>query len=221
MAGQCYYFPPLAPAQGKLVSGFAVRPGRTSGAPTFHAGLDFGVGDAPAGVVPVYAVAAGFVEVLPAEAVSRGPFAGYGNAVGLRHEGADRGWWTFYAHLSAHKGTLTAFRDRAVMVPAGAVLGWVGKTTNGKFVGMHQHLHFEVRRAKPDGSTPLPGTYGPVELPAGAAAANLRRGYNVDPAIWLAARGITFGYRGALEVRPPACVPSIYESDARVRAALL
>jgi len=217
----CDYYPPIAPSTGRLVSGFGVRPGRTSGAPTFHAGLDFGIGDERPDVVPVYAVAAGLVEVLPNENVTRGPFAGYGNAVGLRHQGPDTGWWSFYAHLSARKGTLEGFRERRLVVPAGALLGWVGKTTNGKFVGMHQHLHFEVRRAKPDGGAPLPGIYGPTELPPAVVAANLRRGFNVDPALWLAARGVTIGGRGSIQVRPPACTPSVTEADALARVALL
>lgn len=206
----CEYAPPLQPDQGRLGSRFGVRPGiQPPHLPTFHAGIDLLTPGRPQGTTPVYAVGAAYVERLPSNDVVRGAFAGYGNAVVLRHFGRDRGFWTFYCHLQRHAPYMAVFLERGLVLPAGAIVGWVGATTNGKFPGMGAHLHFEVRRAKADGSSPLPGPY---------------RTYNVDPVPWLAARGIRFGSafnRGAIVVEPPeACPAAIALSDAKVRAAL-
>lgn len=218
---QCFYFPPLTPREGTLISGFGVRPGRLSGAPTFHAGLDFGVGGAAVGRVPAYSVADARVQYLGREADRRGPYSGYGNAVVLRHVGRDEGFWTLYAHLDVQKGYMASFRDGGLILPAGSVVGHVGKTTNAKFAGMHQHLHFEVRAATSSGGSPFPGVYGPTVIPAGVDAVNMRRGHNVDPRPWLAARGIVFGYRGAIGInKAGACFPSESDSALRVAAAL-
>ena len=206
----CEYSPPLQPDQGRLGSRYGVRAGiQPPHLPTFHAGIDLVTPDRAAGSTPVYAIAAAHVERLPSNDARSGPFNGYGNAVVLRHFGRDSGFWTFYCHMQRHAHALPQLLERGLVVPAGALIGWVGATNNGKFPGMGHHLHLEVRRAKPDGSSPLPGPY---------------RTYNVDPVPWLAARGIVFGSafnRGAIVVEPPqACAPSVAVSDAKLRAAL-
>jgi murein DD-endopeptidase MepM/ murein hydrolase activator NlpD len=62
-------------------------------------------------------------------------------------------------------------------VEPGTMLGRVGHTTNGRFPGMVSHLHLELRRALPDGSSPFPGAY---------------RRHNEDPEEWLADLGVRF-----------------------------
>lgn len=206
MSARCLYYSPLAPSEGRLISGFGVRPGRTSHLPTFHAGLDFGIpADRSEGEVPVYAVASGVVEHLPLDSARRGGFNGYGNAVVIRHTlTRDAGTWALYAHLFAHAPGL----EEGATVSAGTLLGHVGRTTNDKFRGMHRHLHFEVRQARSDGASPFPGAYGPTRIPAGVDAVNIRRGNNIDPEVWLAERGIAFGYRGAIQFTSTlACAP--------------
>lgn len=150
----------VAPTAGRLTSGYGVRPGRRTGAPTFHAGIDLA---ANAGA-PVRAVAAGRVAALATDAQRRSPTDGYGNVVAIDH---GNGWWTVYAHLSAIEVML------GEPVPEGKVLGRAGNTSNGKFPGMGAHLHFEVRDASR--GAPFPGPY---------------RRFNVDPEPWLRARGV-------------------------------
>lgn len=187
------------------MSRYGVRPGRLSRLPTFHAGIDLGVPGKRAGEVPVFAVADAILERLPSDADRSGPFNGYGNAAVLRHVGPDAGWWTFYAHMFRHARYLPTFLERGQLVKAGTVLGYIGATSNGKFAGMAHHLHFEVRRAKADGSSPLPGPY---------------RTYNVDPQEWLAARGVTFA-RGELKVDGDRACPSVVAlSIAKVHLAI-
>lgn len=200
----CEYSAPLGTG-GRLLSRYGIRPGRVSRLPTFHAGIDLGPAGRP-GTTPIYAVAAGVVERLPRDAELRGPFNGYGNAVVLRHVGSDAGWWTFYAHMHRHASYLPQFMDRGLVLPAGAIVGFIGATTNGKFAGMGPHLHFEVRHAKSDGSSPLPGPY---------------RTNNVDPQAWLAERGVTFD-GGAIRVdaQRGACPGIPAFSIARVHLAL-
>lgn len=132
-----------------------------TGRPTFHAGLDLSghIGD------PVYAAAGGVVEhVFRNDDFT--PMRGYGNVIVLRHP--DLGIWTSYNHLSE-----IGIRAGDV-VARGQRIGKIGNTTNGKFPGMGPHLHFEVRHAKADGSTPFPGPYGR---------------YNINPELWLDSLG--------------------------------
>lgn len=133
---------------------------------TFHAGTDF---LAPRGT-PVFAVAGGVVEMV-AENTSHTRLGGYGNAVVIRHE--EQGVWSFYAHLRSVR-----VRPGQQIRP-GQRLGQVGNTTNGRFPGMVSHLHLEVRRAAPDGSSPFPGPY---------------RRYNLDPEDFLSALGVSFDH---------------------------
>lgn len=156
------YAPPIR-STSRLTSPFGVRASRRTGRPTFHAGIDLLASTGE----PVYAVAPGTVRVVGSDAQrGRGVRTnGYGNVVGLEH--AADGFWSVYAHLSR---VLVAEGQR---VEAGALLGYAGATSNGKFRGMGSHLHFEIRRAA--GRSPFPGPY---------------RRYNVDPEAWLRERGI-------------------------------
>lgn len=163
---------PHFPAFSRVASVYGVRGGRTSGAPTFHAGLDFvgSVGD------PVRAFRAGQVRRIARDAARRAPgFDGYGNAVVLYHP--QIGMYSFYAHLSG----IAVFEGQ--FVQPGQLIGWVGKTTNGKFPGMGAHLHFEVRRPKENGAMPFPAPY---------------RVYNVDPLPVLASAGIQVAPSGLI-----------------------
>lgn len=169
----CRAFPPIAPGQGRLVSRFGVRAGMTSGAPTFHAGID--IGAAPIGA-PIMAAQDGTVALVSYEREMVPGMRGYGNCVALLH---GSGLYSFYAHMNV------AYVRIGATVEAGAAIGEVGRTTNGKFPGMGPHLHFEVRRPREDGSSPVPGPY---------------RRYNLDPIPWLAEMGITFGERGVIIV---------------------
>jgi len=150
------------PASYGMGSDFGYRRSGRTGRRTFHAGIDFG---AERGT-PVYAVRRGVVETVARERV-RANFTGYGNAIVLHH--ADDARWSFYAHLDE------VLVEQGQVVEAGALIGRVGNTTNRQFRGMGTHLHFEVRVAQLDGSSPFPGPY---------------RRNNVDPAAWLAELGV-------------------------------
>lgn len=152
------------PAGYRVGSHYGYRTSPRTGSRTFHAGIDF---LAPRGT-PVYAVRGGVVEAV-ARNVRRTTFAGYGNAIVIRHPDQDR--WSFYAHLD----DVTV--EEGQLVEPGQLIGHVGNTTNGRFPGMGAHLHFEVRRPAPNGESPFPGAY---------------RRYNVDPEDWLAAMGVRF-----------------------------
>jgi len=156
-----------------------------------HAGIDIG----GARGTPVYTPKAGTVERIALNsAPARSPFGGYGNAVVVRYP---EGVWTFFAHLNE---ILVA---EGQQVAAGQLIGRIGNTTNGKFPGMGVHLHMEVRRAKQDGSSPFPGSYGR---------------YNLDPESWLSANGIQFAGRPRrLALGPTACLPG--GSNAQVAVA--
>jgi murein DD-endopeptidase MepM/ murein hydrolase activator NlpD len=159
---RCLAKSPLNPLTTRVGSGYGDRPGRTSGATTFHAGLDFvgKIGD------PVRSIMYGQIARIARNDVPSG-FSGYGNAVVVYHP--ELGLYSFYAHLS---------RVNVVpgqMVAPGQIIGAVGNTTNGKFPGMGAHLHMEIRRPKPDGSMPFPGGY---------------RVFNLDPAIVLDSVGV-------------------------------
>lgn len=161
---------PVLPSLGSFRSGFGVRPGRSSGAPTFHAGIDF---EAARGE-PVFSIASGVVERVTTDETARGPFAGYGNAVVVKHP---NGLWSFYAHLSS----VDVSTGQTVL--AGDLLGKAGSTTNGKFPGMGAHLHFEVRVAGPGGTSPFPAAYCR---------------YNIDPKPLLEQAGLSFGLGGKI-----------------------
>ncbi len=157
----------------RLGSGYGLREGRRTKRPTFHAGADF---PAPEGT-PVFAARAGRVVRVVADSEAATGFRGYGNAVLIFHPQDD--CWSLYAHLREAKA-----REGAQVV-AGAPIGSVGKTNNGRFGKMGAHLHLEVRRRTEDGAAPFPGPY---------------RVNNVDPTRWLAARGVVVGPNG---VSPP------------------
>ncbi len=150
------------PASYGMGSHYGYRLSGRTGRRTFHAGIDFG---AERGT-PVYAVRRGVVETVARDRV-RANFTGYGNAIVLHH--ADDARWSFYAHLDE------VLVEQGQRVEAGTLIGRVGNTTNRQFRGMGTHLHFEVRRAQFDGSSPFPGPY---------------RRNNVDPARWLRELGV-------------------------------
>ncbi len=166
---------PAFPSFSKVGSFYGVRGGRTTGAATFHAGMDFvGVaGD------PVRAFRAGQVRHI-ARDTERGKkgFDGYGNAVVLFHPQV--GLFSFYAHLSQ----VTVIEGQ--LVAPGYMIGRVGSTTNGKFKGMGAHLHFEIRRPKENGAMPFPAAYG---------------AYNVDPLPILASAGVQIAPSGVIQER--------------------
>jgi hypothetical protein len=164
--------PPVDPSRSRRASGFGVRTGRTSGNPTFHAGLDFrgSCGD------PIFAAEDGVVEYVGQDAGSDRRIGGYGNVIAIRHPSGQR---TVYAHLSR---VLTAVGAR---VEAGKLIGRIGNTTNGKFPGMGCHLHFEVRQPGRGEAAPFPGPY---------------RAYNIDPEPWLNVRGVRIAHNGQLSL---------------------
>jgi murein DD-endopeptidase MepM/ murein hydrolase activator NlpD len=157
------------PGSVALGSRFGVRPGRLTHRRTFHAGLDF---PAPKGT-SVFAARPGTVERVVHDEDRTPGFRGYGNAVVLYHPDDDH--WTFYAHLS----DVTVVVGQQVL--AGQPLGAVGGSSNGRFHGMGTHLHFEVRHRRPHGEAPFPGPY---------------RWNNLNPARWLAERGLRYGAGG-------------------------
>jgi len=153
------------PAGVGVGSHYGHRISARTGQRTFHAGVDFLT---PRGT-PVFAVRHGVVETVTSEASPSRRWAGYGNAVVVRHEADGR--WSFYAHLDS-----VDVEPGQVLQP-GDALGTVGSTTNERFPRMVPHLHMEVRQARSDGSSPFPGGYGR---------------HNVDPEEWLAEMGVTF-----------------------------
>ncbi len=165
------------------MSGYGVRAGRRTGEPTFHAGIDIGV---PAGSI-IYAPRAGVATIVTADSDprSRG-FNGYGNAVVLHH--ADENVYSFYAHMSR------ALVAQGASVAIGQPIGVVGNTSNGKFPGMGRHLHMEVRRARPDGSSPYPGGYAR---------------FNIDPQEWLRAHGVIFTRDVGVAPDGEACISPV------------
>lgn len=165
-----------------------------------HAGIDISTGT-PGD--PVFSVKGGTVYMVTSDDNPRG-MSGYGNAVVIRH---DDGKYALYAHLSS-----TSVREGQPVTP-GTQVGTMGNTTNGQFSPrtgesrsafqarmraagrldriMAPHLHFEVRRPRPDGTSPFPGPY--PQSPDEAL-------YNLDPAEWLRGKGMTFTRRGGIEV---------------------
>ncbi len=148
---------------GRITSPYGMRK-RPSG-PRMHQGIDIA---APEGT-PVFAALGGVVTHATGNG-ARG-FSNYGKTVVIKHPG---GWWTLYAHLSG-----AAVRPGQT-TQQGELIGYVGRTRGYFDKGTRKsvpdffhtsgsHLHFETR------SRSLPAAYG-----AG----------NVDPAQWLAARGL-------------------------------
>jgi hypothetical protein len=161
---------------------------------------------------PVMAVEPGTVERIGNDANRSDALRGYGNAVVVR---ADSGpFWVLYAHMANLQVSV------GQRVREGQLLGYMSNTTNGQFSPlpgesrsawsarraaetggraprfMNPHLHLEVRRAREDGSSPFLPTPTPYPDTPQAAV------YNLDPAQYLAAKGITFAGRGGIEITP-------------------
>ena len=170
-----------------------------------HAGID--IGSARRGDEPVYAVKGGTV-VLVAQNTPTSNMSGYGNAVVIRHDG---GRYALYAHMK--DGSVTVAPGQTVV--GGQRIGTMGNTTNGNFSPlpgesveawqrrarargynsgpMVRHLHFELRQARPDGSSPFPGPY-----PRSPDQAQ----FNLDPMPWFNEQGLFFSSRGAARIEP-------------------
>ena len=155
--------PPVDQSIARVGRGFGVGWNAAHDDPSqLHAGMDF-VG-LPAGT-PVLSVLPGRVLAVSLDAGPRVSaedarsgrlgqaqgMAGYGNAVVVEHDldlpGLPRPFWVLYCHL--REQPLVRAGDR---LAAGAPLGLVGNTTNGRFRGMGVHLHFEVRDRPPPSS---------------------------------------------------------------------
>lgn len=184
---RCTFAPPIHPQQGKLSSGYGTRPGRTTGEPRHHAGLDF---VAPRGA-PVYAMGPSDVAKIVREDAGAYGFNGYGNAVVLRTRIPDYPYWILHAHLDAI-GDI----EYGEPIEAGHVIGYVGNTSNGRFPGMGVHVHQEWRKPPTefgyDRESPFPGPYG---------------SFDTNPLPIMAQMGIKIGRRGKIEVQHPACAP--------------
>lgn len=166
---------PFFPVFSKVGSVYGVRGGRTTGADTFHAGVDF-VGQKGD---PVRAFRFGQVMYIArdSERKKKG-FDGYGNAVVIFHP--QIGLYSFHAHLSE------VDVSEGQLVQPGQLIGRIGNTTNGKFSGMGAHLHFEIRRPKEDGTMPFPAAY---------------KAYNLDPIPVLASAGVQISPSGVIQER--------------------
>lgn len=194
------YAPPLV-RNAKMISNMRTRPGRTSGQPTVHAGMDLSSGNG----TPVINVQDGVVETVSQDVQQAQGLGGYGNAVVINQKD---GTWTLYGHMSR------TYVSVGQTVRAGTMLGRIGNTSNGRFspvTGMTReawraaaptdparskvmgpHLHLERRHAAPDGSSPYKGMWG-------------GRGYGVltiDPKPWLEAAGIVVARSLAMSVTP-------------------
>jgi murein DD-endopeptidase MepM/ murein hydrolase activator NlpD len=197
------FAPPLIITRAKMISNMRTRPGRTSGQPTVHAGMDLSSGNG----TPVIAVEGGTVETVSQDLRPAQGLRGYGNAVVIRHDSSPP-YWALYGHMSRVD---VAAGQR---ITAGTLVGRIGNTSNGKFsppTGMSRqqwraedpsdparsrvmapHLHLERRRAAPDGSSPYLGTW------AG-------RGYGVlteDPKPWLESGGLLIARNLSMSVVP-------------------
>lgn len=168
-----------------------------------HAGIDIATGRRDE---PVYAIKGGTVSLVAPNTPSSN-MRGYGNAVVINH-GESK--YVLYAHLK--DGSVAVQPGQSVQ--AGQQIGVIGNTTNGQFSPlpgqtleqwraqaqargyrsgpMVPHLHMEVRRARPDGSSPFPGPY--PRSPEDAQ-------FNIDPQQWLADKGLVFSRRGGFDVR--------------------
>jgi len=200
--------PPVNPATSRLVSRFGVRPSMASGAPHMHAGLDLGTSKGRRESEPIYASKAGVVSLVAANTPTSS-MSGYGNAVVLRH---GDGTYGLYAHMQ--DGSITVRPGQTV--DGGTQIGLMGNSTNGHFsplpgestaqwaaranaAGYHapgpmvRHLHYELRVARPDGSSPFPGPY-----PTSPSEAL----FNRDPSPWFGDLGLRFSTRGAATIVP-------------------
>jgi murein DD-endopeptidase MepM/ murein hydrolase activator NlpD len=196
------FAPPLLTTNAKMLSNMRTRPGRTSGEPTVHAGMDLSSGNG----TPVIAVEGGTVETVSQDLRPAQGLRGYGNAVVIKHSSGP--FWTLYGHMQS----VAVSPGQKVL--AGTMVGRIGNTSNGKFsppTGMSPqqwraenpsdparsrvmapHLHLERRRAAPDGSSPYLGTW------AG-------RGYGVlteDPKPWLESGGLVIGRDLSMAITP-------------------
>jgi murein DD-endopeptidase MepM/ murein hydrolase activator NlpD len=111
----------MAPAGGRITSGFGNRVHPILRFSRFHAGIDFG---APWGS-PIVAAADGHV-------VGASWAGGYGRQVRIVHDG---GIMTTYSHMSA------MVAQPGTLIRQGQVIGYIG--SSGLSTG--PHLHFEVR----------------------------------------------------------------------------
>ena len=111
----------MAPAGGRITSGFGYRVHPILRFSRFHAGIDFG---APWGS-PIVAAADGQV-------VGANWAGGYGRQVRIGHDG---GIMTTYSHMSA------MVAQPGTLIRQGQVIGYVG--SSGLSTG--PHMHFEVR----------------------------------------------------------------------------
>ncbi len=113
--------PSIWPTTGKLTSRFGWRSSPTSGASTFHKGIDIARNNG----APIIAPADGTVTFV-------GRQSGYGNCVEIRHA---NGISTMYAHMKSYTV------KRGQNVKRSDVIGYVG--SSGRSTG--PHLHYEVR----------------------------------------------------------------------------
>lgn len=172
-----------------------------------HAGVDVGSSRRSREDEPIYAVKGGTV-VLVSQNTPGGSMSGYGNAVVIRHDG---GRYALYAHMK--DGSVTVVPGQTVV--GGQQIGLMGNTTNGQFSPlpgesveaftararargyrsgpMVRHLHFELRTARPDGTSPFPGPY--PRAPEDAL-------FNLDPTPWFNEQGLFFSSRGAARIEP-------------------
>jgi hypothetical protein len=170
-----------------------------------HAGVDIGSSRRSREDEPIYAVKGGTV-ALVSQNTPGGGMSGYGNAVVIMTDG---GRYTLYAHMK--DGSILVAPGQTVT--GGQQIGLMGNTTNGNFSPlpgesveafttrarargyrsgpMIRHLHFELRTARPDGTSPFPGPY--PQSPAEAL-------YNLDPTPWFTELGLRFSTRGAATV---------------------
>ncbi len=111
----------MAPAGGRITSGFGYRVHPILRFSRFHAGIDFGAGWGS----PIVAAADGQV-------VGASWAGGYGRQVRIVHDG---GIMTTYSHMSA------MVAQPGTQVRQGQVIGYVG--SSGLSTG--PHVHFEVR----------------------------------------------------------------------------
>jgi len=111
----------MAPAGGRITSGFGYRTHPILRFSRFHAGIDFGAGWGS----PIVAAADGQV-------VGASWAGGYGRQVRIVHDG---GLMTTYSHMSA------MVAQPGTQVRQGQVIGYVG--SSGLSTG--PHVHFEVR----------------------------------------------------------------------------
>ncbi len=113
--------PSIWPTKGKVTSRFGWRTAPTTGASTYHKGIDIGKNNG----APIVAPADGTVTF-------SGRQSGYGNCIEIRHA---NGITTMYAHMKSYTV------KRGQKVKRSDVIGYVGST--GRSTG--PHLHYEVR----------------------------------------------------------------------------